>query len=74
MQTSPRNLETAMASHHYATTTNERKLEEIATTFLRRHGINANGLRSTGKDGGKQYAFERRLLSSATGRMTNWKR
>jgi hypothetical protein len=76
LQTQTPNVETTMAPRHTTTPTStvQRQLEDAATAFLRKHGINANGLRSSGKDGGKQHAFERRLLPSATGRMTCWKR
>lgn len=50
-------------------TQNHRELEDAATKLLKQAGFKANGLKSSGKDEGKQYAFERRLCLSATGRL-----
>ena len=46
-----------------------RQLEDAATKLLKSEGFNADGRRSPGRDGGKQYAFERRMCLCATGRL-----
>lgn len=56
------NMEGTMAHSH-------RQLEDAATEFLNTRGFNADGRKSSGKDGGKQYAFERRMCRCATGRL-----
>ena len=56
------NMEGSMAYSH-------RQLEDAATKFLKAKGFNADGRKSSGKDGGKQWAFERRLCLCATGRL-----
>ena len=49
-------------------------LEDAATKFLRKKGFRWDGRgRFCGVDRG-QAAFERRLITTPTGRQTNWRR